>query len=249
MIERNEFAARKLANDVVAMGKKYSGTAYPNPTRTGCPDAATLKAMAKRDRGVAIRETPISHIVSCSPCFNEYIRYRRAAIAFRGLQWAAAIVLITAATLTSTRLMHFRNSRQAPATTTEKTHSTPAEVPPSLASATPQPPSKVEVNLALFSTTRGNDSEKSRQEIHLPAKAVHVLFLLPTGMEPGEYSVRLLNSAGSVKVQRRVNVQLSSGVGAFALDLEFKPSEVGRGWRFMIRQPGFSWRSYPVVIG
>src|SRR3954466_14478968 len=101
MIQRNEFAARKLANDAVAIGKKYSGTAYPNPSRTGCPDAATLKAMANRDRRIALQEMPISHIVSCSPCFNEYVRYRRAAVTFRGLQWAAAIVLITVTALTS----------------------------------------------------------------------------------------------------------------------------------------------------
>src|SRR5438270_141959 len=44
MIQRNEFGARKLANDAVAIGKKFAGTAYPNPSRTGCPDAATLKA-------------------------------------------------------------------------------------------------------------------------------------------------------------------------------------------------------------
>ena len=249
MIERNEFAARKLVNDVVAIGKRYSGTAYPNPSRTGCPDVATLKAMAKRHCRIALQEMPISHVVSCSPCFNEYIRYRRAAIAFRRLQWAAAIVLITAAAFISTRLMHFTSSRQTPATSAEKTHSTPAEVPASSARATPETPSQVEVNLALLSTTRGSDSDKPQQEIHMPAKAVHVVFLLPTGMEPGVYAVRLLDAAGSAKIDRRVNVHLNSGVASFALDLEFKPSDVGRGWRLMIRPPGLSWRTYAAVIG
>ena len=202
-----------------------------------------------RDRRIALQKMPISHIVSCSPCFNEYVRYRRAGVAFRGLQWAAAIVLIAVTALTSARLMHFRSSGQSPATTAEKTHSTPAEVPPSSASATRERPSQVEVNLALFSTTRGSDSGNPQEEIHLPAKAVHVNFLLPTGMEPGEYAVRLLNAAGSAKIERRVNVQLSSGVASFALDLEFKPSDVGRGWRLMIRPPGLSWRAYAAAIG
>ena len=249
MIQRDEFASRKLIDDIVAIGKKHSETAYPNPARTGCPDAAALKAMAKRDRRIVLKEMPISHIVSCSPCFKEYIRYRRAAIVVRGLQWAAAIVLITAATLTSTRLMFFRSSRQTPSATAEKTHSTPAEVPAPLASVTPEPPSQVEINLARFSTTRGSDSEKPQQEIELPAKAVHAIFLLPTGMEPGEYAVRLLDAAGSAKIERRVNVRLDRGVASFSLDLEFKPSDVGRGWRLMIRPPGLSWRAYAAVIG
>jgi hypothetical protein len=249
MIQRNEFAARKLVDDVVTIGRKHSGTAYPNPDRTGCPDAATLKAMAKRDRRIVLQEMPISHIVSCSPCFKEYIRYRRAAIAVRGLQWAAAIVLITAATLTSTRLMYFRSSRQTPSATAEKTHSTPAEVPAPSASVTPEPPSQVEINLARFSTTRGSDSETPQREIQLPAKDVHAVFLLPTGMEPGVYAVRLVDAAGSAKIERRVNVKLNSGVASFALDLELKPSDVGRGWRLMIRPPGLSWRAYAVVIG
>jgi hypothetical protein len=249
MIPRNEFSPRKLVDDAVAIGKKYSRTAYLNPSRTGCPDAETLKAMARRDRQIRLQEMPISHIVTCSPCFNQYGRYRRAAVAFRGLQWAAAIVLIAAAAVTSTRLVHFRSSGHGPATTAEKTRSVPAEAPPPSAAARPELPSRVEVNLALFTAIRGSDSETPQQQIHLPAKAVHVVFLLPTGMERGQYAVRMLDAAGSARVQRQVSVELSNGVASFALDLNFKPSDVGRGWRLMIRPPGLSWRTYPVVIG
>jgi hypothetical protein len=249
MIQGDEFAARKLVNDVVGIGRKHAGTAYPNPSRTGCPNAATLKSMANRNRRTALQEMPISHVVSCSPCFNEYIRYRRAAVAFRRLQWAAAIVLITAAALTTTRLVHFRSSGQRPGTSAEKKHATPAEGPPSSAIARLEPPSQVEVNLALFSTTRGEGSGKTQQPIHLPAKMLHVLFLLPIGMEPGKYEVRLQDTTGAMKIQREVTVSLSGGVASFTLDLKLEPSDTGRRWRLMIREPGMSWRSYPVAIG
>lgn len=249
MIRRNEFAARKLVNDAVAIGKKYSATAYPNPSRTGCPDAETLKAIARRDRRIALREMPISHIVTCSPCFNEYGRYRRAAIGVRRLQWATAILLITAAAVTSSRFVHFGTSGQSRVVTATRSNSAPgAEVPPAPPAQT-ELPSQVEVNLALFSTTRGNAPEKAQEPIHLPAKAVRVLFLLPTGMEPGAYAVRLQDAAGSAKIQRQVSVVIKGGVASFTLDLQFKPSDAGRGWRLMIRQPGLSWRSYPVTIG
>ncbi len=249
MIQRNEFAARKLAEDAVAIGKKYCGTAYPNPNRAGCPDTDTLKAMAKRDRRIGLQEMPISHIVSCSPCFNEYARYRRAAVAFTLLQWAAAVLLVTAAAFTATRFMKFGTSGQSRITTAEKSHSAPAEAPPPSKSVVAERPAQIEVNLALFSATRGDGSGKPQEQIHLPAKQLHVRFVLPTGMEPGEYAVRLQDAAGSAKIQRQVNVVLSGGVASFTLDLHFEPSDIGRGWSLMIREPGLSWRSYPVVIG
>lgn len=249
MINRNEFAARKVVSDAVAIGKKYSATAYPNPSRTECPDAETLKAMARRDRRIALREMPISHIVTCSPCFNEYNRYRRASIGVRRLQWAAAVLLITAAAVTSSRFVHFGTSAQKSVVTARRSSSTPAPELPAAPSARPKRPSQVEVNLALFSTTRGNNSEKPPEPIHLPAKAVHVLFLLPTGMEPGPYSVRLQDAGGSARVQRQVNVAIKGGVASFTLDFEFTPSDAGGGWKLMIRQPGLSWRSYAVAIG
>lgn len=248
MIYRDEFAARKLANDAVAIGKKYSRTAYPNPSRTGCPGTRTLKAMAKRHTQLALQELPISHVVTCSPCFNEYARYRRMTVALRGLQWAAAIVLITAATFAGSRFLHFESPTGSPMTTAEKTGSAPAEAPSASATAAPAPPSQIEVNLALFSATRGDDARKTQQQIHLPAKDTHVLFLLPTGMEPGDYAVRLLDAAGSAKIRRQTKVVLRNGVASFALDLQLKPSDSGRGWRLMIRPPGLSWRSYPVAI-
>lgn len=247
MINRNEFAARKVVSDAVAIGKKYSATAYPNPSRTECPNAETLKAMARRERRIALREMPIAHIVTCSPCFNEYNRYRRAAIGFRRLQWAAAIVVITAAAVASSRFVHF-GTRQSGVVTARRTNSPPApQLPPT--SSAQERRSQIEVNLALFSTTRGNDSEKPQEPIHLPAKAVRVLFLLPTGMEPGAYAVRLQDAGGSAKIQRLVNVAIKDGVASFTLDVDFKPSDAGLGWRLMIRQPGLSWRSYAVTIG
>ncbi|HJT71306.1 MAG TPA: hypothetical protein VJ731_13995 [Terriglobales bacterium] len=245
---RDQFAARKLANDAVAIGKKYSRTAYPNPSRTGCPGHETLKAMAKRDRRIVLQEMPISHIVTCSPCFNEYARYRRRTVALRGLQWAAAVVLITAATLAGSRLLRFKSPGQRPVTTAEKTGSAPAKAPSAPPTTPPESLSRVEVNLALFSATRGEDSGKMRQQIHLPAKGIHVLFLLPTGLEPGEYAVRLLDAAGTAKVQRQIKVALKDGVASFALDLQLRPSDSGRGWRLMIRPPGLSWRTYPIAI-
>ena len=72
MTESNHSASSKLVRDVVALGKKYSKTGFPNPTREGCPSRSSLRAMAYRDRRLTLEDLPVSHVVSCSPCFQEY---------------------------------------------------------------------------------------------------------------------------------------------------------------------------------
>ena len=40
MTKFNQLASRKQAKAVVALGKKHSQTAYPNPRRDGCPEVS-----------------------------------------------------------------------------------------------------------------------------------------------------------------------------------------------------------------
>ena len=72
MTESNQSVSAKQVRDAVALGKKTSKTAFPNPTREGCPNSSTLRAMAYRDRRLTLKDLPISHVVTCSPCFQEY---------------------------------------------------------------------------------------------------------------------------------------------------------------------------------
>src|ERR1035438_2059463 len=90
MTESNLSASSKLVRDVVALGRKYSKTGFPNPNREGCPSRSSLRAMASRDRGVTLEDLPVSHVVSCSPCFQEYVHFRRLSVLLRGIQMTAA---------------------------------------------------------------------------------------------------------------------------------------------------------------
>jgi hypothetical protein len=231
MSDQNKFASRRREKDAVALGKKYSETRYANPSRTGCPGAATLKAMAKRDRRLTLQDMPVGHVVTCSPCFTEYLRYRRTAIVFRGAKWVAAAILIVGAAVATSRFVFNRSPQQARITEEGA-------------------PIQLEVNLQPFSPTRGdNDPEKVRAPIQLPAKSLRVTFLLPLGADAGDYTVRLLNPAGSAKIEREVKVALNRGIASFALDMHLEPADVGLGWTLMIRDPDLVWLSYPVAIG
>jgi len=75
MAESNQPVSSKQVRDVVALGRKCAKTAYPNSKRKGCPDLSTLRAMAYRDRRLSLTDLPLSHVVSCSPCFQPYLRF------------------------------------------------------------------------------------------------------------------------------------------------------------------------------
>jgi hypothetical protein len=143
----------------------------------------------------------------------------------------AAAILIVAAALATSRFVFNRSPQQARITVAEA-------------------PIQLEVNLQRFSPARGdNDSERVRAPIQLPAKSLHVTFLLPLGADAGDYTVHLQNPAGSVKIEREVKVALNRGIASFALDMHLEPANVGSGWTLMIRDPDLVWLSYPVAIG
>ena len=101
MTESNHSASSKLVRDVVALGRKYSKTAFPNPNREGCPNRSTLRAMAYRDRRLTLEDLPVSHVVSCSPCFQEYLHFRRMSVLLRGIQITAASLVVLAVAIRS----------------------------------------------------------------------------------------------------------------------------------------------------
>ena len=101
MTESNHSASSKLVRDVVALGRKYSKTGFPNPTREGCPSRSSLRAMAYRDRRLTLEDLPVSHVVSCSPCFQEYVHFRRLSVLLRGIQITAASLVVLAVAIRS----------------------------------------------------------------------------------------------------------------------------------------------------
>src|ERR1035441_7805847 len=165
MTEPNQSVSVKQLRNVVALGKKYSKTAFPNPTRNGCPNFSTLRAMANRDRRLSLGDLPVSHVVSCSPCFQEYARLRRMSVFTRGIQVAAASLVVLAVLFASVRFVwNYTRGRGEPSISREHR----AEPQPRVAThqAPPRiPPLALTVNLASFSPTRGDRSEEHTSEL------------------------------------------------------------------------------------
>ena len=97
-------ASRKQASAVVALGKKCARMAYPNPDRQGCPDASQLRAMAYRDRRCNLTDLPISHVVTCSPCFSQYLRFRQRLVLVTAVKITTAFLALFVVVFASLRL-------------------------------------------------------------------------------------------------------------------------------------------------
>lgn len=247
MTESNQSISAKQVREVVALGKKASKTAFPNPTREGCPDSSILRAMAYRDRQLSLNDIPVSHVVSCSPCFQEYSRLRRMSVLMRGIQVAAASLVVLAVLFTAGRFVwNYTRGRGEPSISQERRAG-----PQQPRVATPQTPAPIAplaltVDLASFSPTRGEEA-KGSLKIHLPPKLLHVSFLLPVGMEPGEYTLRVKDSAGIVLKETHLLGQLNNGVTSVEVDLDFSAASRA-SFSLMIRPPGLSWRTFPVLV-
>jgi hypothetical protein len=245
MIEFNQSASSKLVKDVVALGKKYSKTGFPNPNREGCPTRSSLKAMANRDRSLTLGDLPVSHIVSCSPCFQEYERLRRMSLLFRGAWITAASLVILAAGFMTARVAYKRTGTGTPTISKKQTTDRPDVAAnhtiPSVA------PFSLNIDLASFSPTRGDAKDDSSKKIHLPSKSLRVNFLLPLGMESGEYSLRLQDSTGTVFADKRAPSHMKDGVTSVQVDIDLAGTH-GGNFTLMMRPPGLSWRSFPVVV-
>lgn len=108
-------------------------------------------------------------------------------------------------------------------------------------------PYLLSVDLASFSPTRGDAKDDSSKKIRLPPKLLRVNFLLPLGMESGEYSLRLQDSAGSVFAEKRVPAHMKDGLTSVQVDIDLAGTD-GGNFTLMIRPPGLNWRSFPVVV-
>jgi hypothetical protein len=247
----NEFkrsVSSKRARNIVALGKKYSKTAFPNPTREGCPNRSSLRAMAYRDRRLTLQDLPVSHVVSCSNCFQEYTRFRRMSVLMRGIKITAAALVVLAAALMAGRLTLSYTSRRGELSSSHKKWTAPElpvankQRPPLIA------PVPIRIDLASFSPTRGDDTKDySRHTIHLPRKLLRANLLLPIGLEPGKYAIRLQDSAGTLLIDKPAVGHMKDGVTS--VDVEIDLVDVPRGsFTLMICPPGLTWRRFPVVV-
>jgi len=236
MTESNHIASSKLARDVVNLGRKYAKTGFPNPNREGCPNQSRLRAIANRDKRLTLADLPASHIVSCSPCFREYERLRRAALLSRGVRIATVSLAAVAFVFVTVRFVLNHAGFRIDQSVTKNV--------PAKAQRPRVVPLLLNVDLAAFSQTRGDADASGERKIHLPRKLLRVRLLLPLGMEPGKYEIRLQDSMGAMLMNKTAVAGMKEGTTSTELDIDL--TSVARGsFTLMIRPPGLTWRRFP----
>ncbi len=235
-------ADSRQIRELIALGRRSARSAFPNPDRRDCPDLTVLREMARKDLRLALADLPVSHVVACSPCFRQYMRYRRFAVLAhtvrQAMPYAAALALIVLAVLLSLKynLIVKRGGE----------HHFQAKSSPKIDSPIAALPTPVTIDLAAFSPTRGTGTE-STQPIHLFARLLHMTIRLPLGMEPGQYALQIKDETGVVYANTHLNGRVIEGTTSLDLDLDLSAVSEGRG-ALMIRPPGRGWRTYNVVI-
>lgn len=68
---KKEFAAEKLRE----LGRKHFAEDFPNPKRQACPARNEAKQLAEHPRQA--KESVLSHISFCSPCYRDYSAFLR----------------------------------------------------------------------------------------------------------------------------------------------------------------------------
>lgn len=228
---------------LIALGRKSAKRAFPNPNREGCPGRARLREMAQTDLSLSLGDLPISHVVTCSPCFREFRRYRRIATFVRDVErtapYAVAFALIILSALAFLQyggrgiLERDKHSQAQSGISTHLDSSASLRLP-------------VTIDLAAFSPTRGTETDAA-QMIHLAPRLLRMTIRLPIGLEPGEYAMQIKDAAGVVYSDTHLTGRVVEGSTSLNVDLDLSGVSVGNG-ALMIRPPGLSWRTFPVVF-
>lgn len=237
----------KEVKDIVAFGRKCARDAFPNPTRAGCPDRARLRAMADRDPSLTLADLPTAHVVRCSPCFHDYMRFRRMSLFVRGLQITVGSLIVATVFVSGVLLVRHRTrDRSEPSISQQKkvlSEPSQAKAQPTV----PVPPLPMKIDLAAFSPTRGDEKEAPRKAIRLPQRNLRITFQMPLGMEAGEYLFQLKDSSGAIRSRARAPGHIADGTTSVDVDLDLTGATRGKA-TLMIRPPGLSWRSFPSMI-
>lgn len=231
----------------VLAARQRAKSGYPNPGRMGCPDQELLRRLALRDVRLTAEGLPLSHLTHCSPCFQEYVRLRHRVRLGQVARLAAVAAVIAAV------LLGLLNHLRQHSTTAQRSLAVVRGSATSDAKGSVRPSNDGEdllamnIDLSSFSPTRGDEAAISKKPLDLPRKHLRITFLLPVGLEPGNYAFRLLDRARHIVIDREASATLRGGVTSLLLDLDLRSQSPGP-FTMMIRPPGLRWRSIPVLV-
>lgn len=210
---------------------------YPNPDRQGCRGADVLREMAQRELP---HEHSFwdAHVCRCSPCYREFLDFRNDVLAkesrSRNSRYAIA-ALIGVLLIGGTVYFSLR---------------APSPVQPASVAPSGRAVQVAVVDLERASVTRGPGGDSGGNETpRLSLSKLDLAIHLPTGSEPGEYDIQLLQNGttGSPLVNAKGNAQIENYVTVLRASVDLSPFAPG-AYVLAIRRVSGEWRFYRVDL-
>ena len=227
---------------------------HPNPQRIGCPGTETLRRMAAA--AAPPSDPGFSHVMECSPCYEELMEITAAAEAGRselavrrrrrvqvGVLAAAIVILGIVIYLFSTQAVS-PERRPLPQVAGGGTEKQPA-------TKTPGPEGGVSVamlNLDSETTVRSDGGQRHTTELQrLPRKRLDLTVNLPRGLEAGQYELAFSRDDSPPMLTLRGQAKIEEGLTVLRVEPDLSGLPPGR-YHLRIRREGSAWRDSEVLL-
>jgi hypothetical protein len=225
---------------------------FPNPNRVGCPDSEILQRLARHQIPIPEIDPWIDHLGSCSECFADFNRRRRASRARwpRLILYGAAACIVFASAGLLWRPLSRGRKMSSPVAGAPAIH--PAVVasdrPQALANAgADRNPFEVALNLTQ-SATRGESRANDRPMVRVQARLLECRITLPFGSSEGLYYVQVQRAVqGEVLKAAHGNATINNGDVRLDVELDLSNLSAG-GYSLSYRHTDESWHHVPIVI-
>ena len=219
---------------------------YPNPERKGCPGTEVLREVAQQ--WLPPEDDHWDHISQCSPCYREFLDFRRPYLRERKRQRlvsrlvkvsAIALVLAVPTLYWITRKMPLTESRAI------QQQGTPTQAAQSASTLT------ATLDFKNDSVTRGiqTATPSSATPQRLPRARLDHTVYLPIGSEPGLYDVHVLRGEPDSDPLARLSGSAQIETGLTTLHMNIDLSEFVPGtYTFATRHEKETWRYHAFTV-
>ncbi len=225
---------------LIRAAREYVRASYSNPERKGCPGRRRLEALARDECRPADDVVELEHVVTCSPCFEEYEEIRTAwrrkrTATFAGVAAAALLVIVGVGLVF---LSHRNGAISVPA----------SAKPVEIARGEVQ---KQLLDLRPFETFRGAPPIGSQP---LPAPPIlgraNLLLTvqLPVGSYEGRYFFTIADSEGRQLLQTSATAEMKDHVTTAELQLDLRGLRPGQFTLLVRRDGAYATTPYSIQV-
>jgi hypothetical protein len=204
-------------------GRSVFSTAFPNPNREGCPPQDLIEALARGKASLAQHRDFILHMSRCSPCYNDFDRFRKVAQREMRIKLLAAAAVIAIFCVAAWLLVRARRG-----------------APHEYAAA-------FDMSTQLMFRGFGGSRAQSKGPMVLRRGIADLTLYLPPGSRTGPYEVGVLTESERVLITVPGSAAVNGTKPALTARLDVSRLSPGH-YLLGIRPPGADWSLSPLVV-